>query len=511
MLLTLLHPASVQHDSIMPPDGACVQNDRRSNVVRFWLFIRVYCASMSLLLAYVLAHVCLSAMQVVASPEQLPASNLLHSKDLGDAGIVPLEAIDAPDTSSPALVFPPENPMAYIWWFVIFYMFYVMAIVCDDYLMPAVDRMIHVFEIPDDVAGATLVAFACNGPELLTNTVAIFATSGSAVGIGTVVGSAIFNCMCIVGACSICSPEGYLEINWKSFLRDIVFSALSIVILYWCIPSFTPFKSTVLFGMSMVYTLFVAKGKAWFGIEEGSSTGLDALEEKMLECDLSGEVHPTPKAAAGKGSPSCEHAMNPFALPDASEADSFLGKLTIWIVFVLTLPINILLYFSIPDCKLDAKAHLYIPAFFMSMAWLSAAAWLVCQGAVVLQDDWGIPPSFTGLTIVSIGTSWPNLWASVVMARAGRGQGAVANALGSNVQNVFLVLALPIWIHVLINGTYYTDAGDVVMSVLWMGFVVVLCWICIWMNNFRLTTGAGKLFIFVYFAYLCHAAYFETA
>ena len=47
----------------------------------------------------------------------------------------------------------PGDPEAYLWWPIILYMFYLMSIVCDDYLLPAVDAISEHFHIPDDVAG----------------------------------------------------------------------------------------------------------------------------------------------------------------------------------------------------------------------------------------------------------------------------------------------------------------------------------------------------------------------
>lgn len=51
----------------------------------------------------------------------------------------------------------PVDAEAYAWWPVILYMFYLMSVVCDDYLLPAVDAISARFHIPDDVAGSTAV------------------------------------------------------------------------------------------------------------------------------------------------------------------------------------------------------------------------------------------------------------------------------------------------------------------------------------------------------------------
>lgn len=88
--------------------------------------------------------------------------------------------------------------LKWLWWFVIVYMFYSQAMICDEYFVESIKVMVERFKIPEDVAGATLMALGCNGPELFTNLIAIFVTH-SDLGVGTIVGSEIFNLLCIVG------------------------------------------------------------------------------------------------------------------------------------------------------------------------------------------------------------------------------------------------------------------------------------------------------------------------
>merc|ERR1711957_1092427 len=56
-----------------------------------------------------------------------------------------------------------------------------------------------------------------------------------------------------------------------------------------------------------------------------------------------------------------------------------------------------------------------------------------------------LPNSFLGITVCAIGTSFPNAVASILMSQQNKPAAAIANALGSNVQNVFLAMALP-WV-----------------------------------------------------------------
>ena len=48
------------------------------------------------------------------------------------------------------------------------YMFFGLAIVCDDFFVPALEVIIDRFEITEDVAGATLMAAGGSAPEFFT-------------------------------------------------------------------------------------------------------------------------------------------------------------------------------------------------------------------------------------------------------------------------------------------------------------------------------------------------------
>ncbi|GMR11861.1 MAG: calcium/sodium antiporter [Gemmatimonadota bacterium] len=69
------------------------------------------------------------------------------------------------------------------------------------------------------------------------------------------------------------------------------------------------------------------------------------------------------------------------------------------------------------------------------------AEWLV-RGAARLATRLGVPPVVLGLTIVSLGTSAPELVVGVVAAAQGSGGLALGNVMGSNLANIGLILAV---------------------------------------------------------------------
>jgi Ca2+/Na+ antiporter len=70
--------------------------------------------------------------------------------------------------------------------------FYFQAALTEERLVPALNVIAVQFNIPDDVAGATLMAAGASSPELFSSIVSLFITH-SALGLGTIVGSEIFN------------------------------------------------------------------------------------------------------------------------------------------------------------------------------------------------------------------------------------------------------------------------------------------------------------------------------
>ncbi|MHC4604186.1 MAG: sodium:calcium antiporter, partial [Planctomycetota bacterium] len=71
------------------------------------------------------------------------------------------------------------------------------------------------------------------------------------------------------------------------------------------------------------------------------------------------------------------------------------------------------------------------------MLWKSAD--LLVAGAVVLAQRLGVSPLIIGLTIVAMGTSAPEVAASIVAAVGDNGDAAIGNVFGSNIANLALV------------------------------------------------------------------------
>lgn len=120
-------------------------------------------------------------------------------------------------------------------------------------------------------------------------------------------------------------------------------------------------------------------------------------------------------------------------------------------------PVLLFLEVTVPKCFTPMKHKLWPLTFFMSMVWLAFFSYWCCVMADKVNEEFGVPESVLGLTLTAIGTSFPNCVASVIVARKGQCSMAVANALGSNIQNVFLALGFPWLANAILQGGWFAQ------------------------------------------------------
>lgn len=80
---------------------------------------------------------------------------------------------------------------------------------------------------------------------------------------------------------------------------------------------------------------------------------------------------------------------------------------------------------------------------FIILIW---SADLFVAGAAAIASNLGMSPIIIGMTIVSMGTSAPEILVSLTAAFSGTGDLAVGNAIGSNIANIGLVLGVTVLI-----------------------------------------------------------------
>ena len=122
-----------------------------------------------------------------------------------------------------------------------------------------------------------------------------------------------------------------------------------------------------------------------------------------------------------------------------------------WVLLGATIPVSIILIrharnntsaandVEIPDLS-GLKSALWL---FIGLVALLGFADLLVWSAKSIAEYMGVSPMVIGLTVVALGTSLPELAASITSALKGHHEIAIGNIVGSNILNLLAVMALP--------------------------------------------------------------------
>lgn len=574
--------------------------------------------------------------------------------------------------------------LRWLWWPVVIYLFWAQSLVCDEYFVPSVQVMSETFGIPDDVAGATVMALGCNGPELFVNVIALFITH-SAIGVGTIVGSDVFNLLLICSFSVLCAPKTPLELDMSRLTRDLTFYAFSIGLLYWVIhdgwvewlEALCLSLCVVVFGVTVA--LWSRMGKAAqrqvaniVGVEVDQNMTVEDFREKLkggvsVEVRQGGNVggrmrgvsrsfvirravvnnngnlclslkpaqqmnkhasrelrrrDTAPPTMAGFNAPnSALLAAGQETSFEAGEEDpthdvaaclavgDYLGRLTVtpknmveitksgaaqksfvltcleyehqrhaifggerlgeyikkewvfrvgskqerdmWVQVLTTIsetpisaptetdiaelvqehreivegqkrkscrgrvdsildwfcfPVVFSLELLVPECSHGKARKRWPLTFVMAMTFLAIFSWALCVVADKISVAFKINDALLGLTLTAAGTSFPNLVASVLVAKKGQSSMAIANAIGSNIQNVFLALGWPWLAKALCSPGYrfQQDTTGINSGILWMGGTLLMFIAIAAIGKCKLQRPGAILMILTYVAFLVY-------
>jgi len=364
----------------------------------------------------------------------------------------------------------------YCW--AIYYMFWGLAIVCDDYFVASLEEISDALGLSPDVAGATFMAAGSSAPELFTSLMGVFAVKND-VGVGTIVGSAVFNLCCIIGGTAMFTP-GTLKIDWKPITRDSIFYGISIAAMIYVLAdgTVTTVEAASLMAFYVIYVLVMAVNQS--------------LMEALDNC-------------TGKGA-SAADMNHEFDGKDGEDDEEEAGPLAQAVVA----PIAVLFSATIPDCTQEEHKQKYVLTFTMSIAWIGILSYYMVEWASKLGCMLNIHPAVMGVTILAAGTSVPDAIGSLLVAKNGQGDMAVSNAIGSNVFDILLGLGLPWTLNGLIYGVSLdVDSGQLlplsIMLITTLGAVYFASLLC----GFVLSKPLGAFFISLYFVFVAYSLLHE--
>jgi cation:H+ antiporter len=136
---------------------------------------------------------------------------------------------------------------------------------------------------------------------------------------------------------------------------------------------------------------------------------------------------------------------------------------------------------------------------FLGMLGLMAGGSLSVNGAVFFADYFGMSQRIIGITIISIGTSLPELSASVVAAFKHNSEIALGNVIGSNLFNIAFVLGATS----IINPLSFASGFQLYMDLALVGIITLLLLPIIYSSR-KIIRMEGFFLLLLYTSYIIY-------
>jgi len=334
---------------------------------------------------------------------------------------------------------------------------YLLAIITDSFFIVSLDKISRQLNLSDEVAGATLMAMGSSAPELCIALIALFAGGGahSDVGIGTIVGSAVFNILVITGVSAIAA--GSLHIHMFAVNRDTFYylGAVGFLLVIFLDGQVTTIEAVV--GL-LAYAAYVILLIVWKAPEIPE----EVREHKVTESE-----------------------------PYPAHPEGLFRRIEAVIVRLIKLITG-------------APNENYVWTFFVAIVFIVILSYILVEATVVFADAVHIPAVIVALTLLAAGTSAPDLISSMEVAREGRGGMAVANAIGSDIFDIFVGLSLPWLITLLfIRPVIMVDTADLWMSIIILVGTTLVLYVFL-RTQLTLTRREGIILLLLYVGFVVY-------
>lgn len=434
----------------------------------------------------------------------------------------------------------------------VLYMFYALALVCDHFFVPSLDVIIERFGISPDVAGATLMAAGGSAPELFTSIIGVFIAI-SDVGIGTIVGSAVFNVLFVIAACAFASAKALSLTAWP-LIRDTFFYSISLMLLvgFFYDEEIRWYEALILFLWYGAYVLFMkfnVKAEAKFlelfpslkkaeeetdpavelragfkfnpnrrpllDIMQGKVTDLNAAGTEMrnmesgiqgLKKKLEAAGDTDEKAKENNEKNEEEKADEAKEIPVQNEEDykdvvmsGPQGNILSKIVWFITMPLMIPMWLTTPDPNNPTRKKFFALTFLVSILWIMVFSYLMVWWATMIGYIAGISEAVMGLTFLAAGTSVPDLITSVLVAKQGHGDMAVSSSIGSNIFDVTVGLPLPWLLYTIaFQQPIKVSSFGMACNIGMLFIMLLLVFLSIFLFKWKMTKIMGGIMLLLY-------------
>ena len=317
----------------------------------------------------------------------------------------------------------------------------------------------------NDVAGATFMAAGTSAPELFTNIMGTFVTK-SDLGIGTIVGSAVFNIFGVISVCGLFSGQR-IPLDWYPISRDCFFYGLTVIVLFVVLVD-EKVQWWEAMIMVICYSGYIILMALNVRIEKWSHQTVKSIKKRVYPQSSEDQSTPqipmttgptpnesTPLHSATKstqitvesppvtssGTQTLSHedsvdgsitrinGVHPDGYLDNHDHDveeegddpgypwqapqGVLAKIW-WLCFF---PTNLLFFLTIPDVRRPSCVNWFPVTFAMCMAWIGAISYEVTWLITVIGYTIRVPDTVMGLSFLAVGTSIPEVFSSLIVSK----------------------------------------------------------------------------------------------
>eukprot|EP00439_Symbiodinium_sp_Y106_P066383 s1784_g10.t2 len=428
------------------------------------------------------------------------------------------------------------------------YMVLGLNTVCDVYFAGSIDVLCDAWSLTPDVAGATWMAAGGSAPEFFTSMIGATIAQND-VGFGTIVGSAVFNVLFVIGLCGYVA-KGNIELTWWPLFRDCSYYIFSLAVL----ATFTynqiieAWEAAILFSLYIGYVSFMFFNKplnVWAYRKTGTPLNKELREYVEEMNKAKGKVEPEKVGSSTeKDTPEMQEPETREAKDNYMQSDTVVkkgtdnGKTDIElakgdkdanadgddddeedddepedfmimpegilerVLWGLCLPVYIPLYYTLPWPSQGSKW--FLATFFLSLLWIGGFSFLL------------IPIIVSSATFLAAATSIPDAVSSMAVARKGQADMAVSSSVGSNIFDILVGLPIPWLVKCGIESGNPDFRGVPIKSPYLMFYTCLLLGmvfgtvmsikICGW----KLQKALGACMAFLYFVFIVTTITFRT-
>ncbi len=160
---------------------------------------------------------------------------------------------------------------------IVVFCLYVLSQVTEGRFLESLEILSNKWGLTASVAGATLMAIGSSAPELAIAMAAVFNDGGehADVGLGAIVGSAMFNLLFVIGICAI--PKR-IDITPKNIIRDVAMYFIAVCWLLWVFvdPNVSLVESMIGVVLYVIYVIYLLMSSK----KEGGAPPFDCEEHE---------------------------------------------------------------------------------------------------------------------------------------------------------------------------------------------------------------------------------------